>query len=184
MFFHLDTHYYAEHGGAIYDGQKISIYWADVSHELAFVVPSRGLEEDQQANNKSGQLAAANPSACSQSATTVNSSLGSSSNYEEKNYQKSSFPNNNSSEQRSMSSYSDDTISSASHNLSENSSQLRNPSISINNSLTNNSDLNSQRKKGRQALHANIGCDVKILIIWLENSEDEYNLPISKWSRV
>lgn len=157
----------------------MSIYWADVSHELAFIVPSRGLEEDQQAN-KSSQLAAANPSACSQSATTVNSSLGSSSNYEEKNYQKGSFPNNNSSEQRSMSSYSDDTISSASHNLSENSSQLRNPSISINNSLTNNGDLNNQRKKGRQALHANIGCDIKILIIWLENSEDEHNLPISK----
>lgn len=157
----------------------MSIYWADVSHELAFIVPSRGLEEDQQVANKSSQLQAANPSACSQSATTANSSLGSSSNYEEKNYQKSSFPNNNSSEQRSMSSYSDDTISSASHNLSENSSQLRNASISINNSLT--SDLNSQRKKGRQTLHANIGCDIKILIIWLENSEDEYNLPISKW---
>ena len=171
----------------------MSIYWADISNELAFLVPSQGLEDDQQIKNLNIQSQAANnPSTCSQSATTINSSLGSSaisSNYEDKTYQKNSQNANsnliNSSEQRSMSSYSDDTISSASHNLSENSSQLRNAinnnSSSINNSnnLTAPADL-SQRKKNRQTMHANIGCDIKILIIWLENSEDEFSLPLSK----
>lgn len=166
-------HHYAEHGGAIFDGQQMSIYWADISHEMAFVVPSRGLENASFDGDKN-----VNNNACNQSQTiTVNSSLS----YEDKNSKKNS-------EQRSMSSYSDnDTISSASHNLSENSSQAQlrtNASISNSNSLTNttanaNNELN-QRKKNRQTQHANnIGCDVKILIIWLENSEDEYSLPLN-----
>lgn len=176
------NHYYAEHGGAIFDGQKMSIYWADVSHEIAFIVPSRGLDDEQAKNVNNQSQTTVTSSNCSQSinSSVNNSSLGSalSSTLEDKNLQKQQL--HNLQEQRSISSYSDgDTISSTSHNLSENSSQFRN-NASINNSAslaTNTNEIN-QRKK-RQTLHANIGCDFKILIIWLENSEDEYNLPIS-----
>jgi hypothetical protein len=35
-----------DHGGCIYDGFRKALYWADVSHELAFVVPSKMQEED------------------------------------------------------------------------------------------------------------------------------------------
>lgn len=34
-----------DHGGCIYDGRKKILYWSDVSHELAFIVPSGVINE-------------------------------------------------------------------------------------------------------------------------------------------
>jgi len=36
----VETVYLGDTGGALYDGQQQVLYWADVSTELAFVVPS------------------------------------------------------------------------------------------------------------------------------------------------
>jgi len=36
----IEKVYLGDTGGALYDGQQQVLYWADVSTELAFVVPS------------------------------------------------------------------------------------------------------------------------------------------------
>jgi len=36
----IEKVYLGDSGGALYDGQQQVLYWADVSTELAFVVPS------------------------------------------------------------------------------------------------------------------------------------------------
>ena len=40
MFAAVEKVYLGDTGGALYDGQQQVLYWADVSTELAFVVPS------------------------------------------------------------------------------------------------------------------------------------------------
>jgi hypothetical protein len=111
----------------------MSIYWADVLHELAFLVPSSGLDEDGSTVPEPNASASGSLSA---------SGL----------------------DKKSLSNYSDETASStASRNFSDSGS------------------LKTQNKRKRvkqYSLHANIGCDIKVLIIWLENWEDELGLPI------
>lgn len=48
----------------------------------------------------------------------------------------------------------------------------------------NESNRSSLRRKFRnQSLH-NIGCDVKVLIFWMESTDDQYDLPISKTFKI
>ncbi|RWS11211.1 Ral GTPase-activating protein subunit beta-like protein [Dinothrombium tinctorium] len=127
--------YNVDHGGAIYDGQRMTLFWADISHELAFIVPSGRFQEDD----------------------------GSSIELNAKNRTRS-MDSDHLNDHRSVSSLSDDGTSA--------SSQSRTYSDA-------DSSRSSWKKKNKQlSLIGNIGCDTKILVIWLENLEDEYNVPI------
>ena len=110
----------------------MSLYWADVAHELAFLVPSSGLEEDISTQSAANEL---NPSASGSLSTCAQ-------------------------DKKSLSNYSDETVSStASRNFSDTSSGM------------------TKRKKHKQfSLHVN--CDIKVLVIWLESLEDQLLLPI------
>jgi hypothetical protein len=114
-----------------FDGRKHVLYWADVSHELVFMLPSGPIPEEGDNSSLDGD-----------------SKLRASS--------------DSHSDARSVSSMSDDG-SNHSKNMSE--------------SETTRSSL---RRKFRNLLLHNIGCDVKVLILWMECMDDHFSLPISK----
>ncbi|RWS27777.1 Ral GTPase-activating protein subunit beta-like protein [Leptotrombidium deliense] len=126
----------ADHGGFIYDGIRMSLYWADASHEIAFIVPSGPFVEEDK---------------CSLDLDIKNRTR--------------SMDSDHALDHRSLSSCSDDGTSASSHSRtysdadSTRSSQWR-------------------RKNTQLSLLGNVGCDTKVLVIWLENLEDETNVPI------
>jgi hypothetical protein len=116
-----------------FDGKRHALYWADVSHELVFLLPSTfsPMSDD----------------------SIDNSSL-------DGDYKQRAVSDLHA-DARSVSSLSDDGS---------------NPSKAIS---ENESTRSSLRRKFRNQLLHNIGCDVKVLIFWMESTDDHYDLPIS-----
>ncbi|KAI1295337.1 Ral GTPase-activating protein subunit beta [Halotydeus destructor] len=117
-----------DHGGSAYDGLKKAVYWADISHEMAFVVPSGRLSEED--------------------SFSVDSDLS----------RMRLTDNVNVADGHSMSSGEGTSISS--HSYSDTS-------------------RHSWRTKSKQSsLMANVGCDSKVIVIWLESIDDQNSLPV------
>ncbi|CAG2161455.1 unnamed protein product [Oppiella nova] len=116
-----------------FDGKRHALYWADVSHELVFLLPSTfsPMSDD----------------------SIDNSSL-------DGDYKQRAVSDLHA-DARSVSSLSDDGS---------------NPSKAIS---ENESTRSSLRRKFRNQLLHNIGCDVKVLIFWMESTDDHYDLPIN-----
>ncbi|XP_054153241.1 ral GTPase-activating protein subunit beta-like isoform X2 [Oppia nitens] len=116
----------------VFDAKRHVLYWADVSHELVFVLPSSfsSLSEDSDNQSLDGDY---------KQRVTADFHL----------------------DTRSVSSLSDDG-SNTSKNITE-----------------NESTRNSLRRKFRNQLLHNVGCDVKVLIFWMESTDDHYDLPIN-----
>ena len=119
----------------IFDGKKHVLYWADVSHELVFLLPSdfTSLLDESDNSSLDGE-------------------------------HKLRAPTDSHSDARSLSSLSDDGTY-----------QTKN-----NSSAENESTRSSLRRKFRNQLLHNIGCDVKVLIFWMESIDDHFELPISQ----
>ena len=128
----IDESYHREDDQHLFDGKRHALYWADVSHELVFILPSTFPSADDLADN------------CS---------------IESEHKLKADVH----SDARSVSSLSDDG-SNHSKIVSE-----------------NESTRSSLRRKFKNQLLHNIGCDVKVLIFWMESFDDIYDLPISKF---
>lgn len=121
-----------DHGGCLYDGIRKAIYWADVSHELVFVVPSGRYSDEDTFSVSDEPKMRSNFEALSTGG-------------------------------RSMSS--DEGTSVSSRNYSDTSSR------------------SSLRNRTKQlSLSSNIGCDTKILVIWLESADDLTEFPIGEWT--
>jgi hypothetical protein len=119
-----------DHGGCAFDGDRKAIYWADVSHELVFVVPSGRYVEDEITAIDADQRQRTNFEAISTSG-------------------------------RSMSSDEGTSVSSRSYSDTSSRSSLRN-------------------KIKQLSLMSNIGCDTKVLVIWLESADDAAEVPIGE----
>ena len=120
----------------LFDGKKHVLYWADVSHELVFILPS--------------------------SFSTAAEDLADNTSLDGEHKQRAISDVH--SDARSVSSLSDD---------GSNASKFATESESTRNSL---------RRRFRNQFHHNIGCDVKVLIFWMESVDDQYDLPISQFS--
>lgn len=114
------------------DGKRHALYWADVNHELVFILPTSFPSTDDSADNCSLE---------SEHRLRVDMH----------------------SDARSVSSLSDDG-STQSKIVSE-----------------NESTRSSLRKKFKNQMLHNIGCDVKVLIFWMESCDDIFDLPISQF---
>ena len=147
----------SDHGGCAYDGSRKAIYWADVSHELVFVVPSGRYNS----MNEGDDIIAVD----SDSATTSSSAVR----FRQHQQQQASHLNGASIEAmstggRSMSS--DEGTSTVSTRSAYS---------------TDSSSRSSLRNKSKQlSLLTNIGCDTKILIVWLESADDMIDVPVGK----
>ncbi|XP_015788001.1 ral GTPase-activating protein subunit beta isoform X2 [Tetranychus urticae] len=131
-----DRESYDDHGGSAYDGNKMVLYWADVCNEIAFIVPSGRLPEDDSISIDSEVKGRAKSTEGSETVDL-----------------------------RSLSSLSDDGTNTS--NFSRNLSEAE-------------STRNSWRKKNKHlSFIGNVGCDTKILIIWLESIDDEATIPSS-----
>lgn len=125
-----------DHGGSAFDGHRMTLYWADVCHEMAFVVPSGRFPEEDALSLESDSKGQSKSTEGSEAHVDI----------------------------KSLSSLSDDGVSGS--NLSRNLSETE-------------SNRNSWKKKKNQVSYvANIGCDTKIMVIWLESLEDESAIPI------
>ena len=124
-----------EEGQYFFDGKKHVLYWADVSHELVFILPS--------------------------SFSTAAEDLADNTSLDGEPKLRAISDH---SDARSVSSLSDD---------GSNQSKIVSETESTRNSL---------RRKFRNQFHHNIGCDVKVLIFWMECADDQYDLPISQSS--
>ncbi|CAG2108652.1 unnamed protein product, partial [Medioppia subpectinata] len=117
----------------VFDGKKHALYWADVSHELVFLLPSGFTALNDEPLD--------------------NTSL-------DGDYKQRAVSDAHS-DARSVSSLSDDGT------------------ISSKTLVENESTRSSLRRKFRNHLLHNIGCDVKVLIFWMESTDDHYELPIN-----
>lgn len=140
---------HSDHGGALYNGDTHVLYWADVSSEIAFIVPT-------QLNNMVNSDSLEETSYCSD--VSVNQV------WFERNISESTSPRNSGTGQNTM------------QNLRTMSLDLEKQPSSLTGSNSSNADLNKPRKTTKQVLPVQI--DIKIIVVWLESLEDFAHFPI------
>ncbi|XP_071865547.1 ral GTPase-activating protein subunit beta isoform X5 [Bombus fervidus] len=144
---------HSDHGGALYNGDTHVLYWADVSSEIAFVVPT-------QLNNM--------VNSDSLEETSYGSDISSNQVWFERSISESTSPRNSGTGQNTM------------QNSRTMSLDLEKqpPSLTGSNSCTSsNVDLVKPRKTAKQVLP--VQTDIKIMVVWLESLEDFAQFPIS-----
>ncbi|XP_006558743.1 ral GTPase-activating protein subunit beta isoform X1 [Apis mellifera] len=140
---------HSDHGGALYNGDTHVLYWADVSSEIAFIVPT-------QLNNMVNSDSLEETSYCSD--VSVNQV------WFERNINESTSPRNSGTGQNTM------------QNSRTMSLDLEKQPSSLTGSNSSNADLNKSRKTTKQVLPVQI--DIKIIVVWLESLEDFAHFPI------
>ncbi|XP_043784982.1 ral GTPase-activating protein subunit beta isoform X6 [Apis laboriosa] len=140
---------HSDHGGALYNGDTHVLYWADVSSEIAFIVPT-------QLNNMVNSDSLEETSYCSD--VSVNQV------WFERNISESTSPRNSGTGQNTM------------QNSRTMSLDLEKQPSSLTGSNSSNADLNKPRKTTKQVLPVQI--DIKIIVVWLESLEDFTHFPI------
>lgn len=140
---------HSDHGGALYNGDTHVLYWADVSSEIAFIVPT-------QLNNMVNSDSLEETSYCSD--VSVNQV------WFERNINESTSPRNSGTGQNTM------------QNSRTMSLDLEKQPSSLTGSNSSNADLNKPRKTTKQVLPVQI--DIKIIVVWLESLEDFAHFPI------
>lgn len=140
---------HSDHGGALYNGDTHVLYWADVSSEIAFIVPT-------QLNNMVNSDSLEETSYCSD--VNVNQV------WFERNINESTSPRNSGTGQNTM------------QNSRTMSLDLEKQPSSLTGSNSSNADLNKPRKTTKQVLPVQI--DIKIIVVWLESLEDFAHFPI------
>ncbi|KAG9508632.1 Ral GTPase-activating protein subunit beta [Fragariocoptes setiger] len=153
-----------DQGGAIFDGERMSLYWSDVSQEFAFLMPSRISSSSSSApafgaNQNSTGLNADNTSYHSViSSSTVDNS-----------------------DRKSITSVTSDETS-ASSQASRRSYATGQPKLSTSSSQSGAGIQDRQRqrittKKRSSTITNNVGCDTAIIICWLESYDDISSVP-------
>ncbi|XP_012339146.1 ral GTPase-activating protein subunit beta isoform X4 [Apis florea] len=140
---------HSDHGGALYNGDTHVLYWADVSSEIAFIVPT-------QLNNMVNSDSLEETSYCSD--VSVNQV------WFERSISESTSPRNSGTGQNTM------------QNSRTMSLDLEKQPSSLTGSNSSNADLNKPRKTTKQVLPVQI--DIKIIVVWLESLEDFAHFPI------
>lgn len=145
----------SDHGGCAFDGTRKALYWNDVSHEMAFIVPS-GRFAAVVADTSDDQTSSVIDS---DSVTTTTSSSA-------VRFRQQTFNEVISTSGRSMSS--DEGTSTVSTRSAY--------SDSSRGSLSRNNKSSKQL-----SLLSNIGCDTKVIVVWLESEDDVTEVPIGKF---
>lgn len=181
----------SDHGGSIFDGERMTLYWNDMCQELAFLIPHKierigsSTVQNFNLNLKPNQTAAESDTMSCQShsapspgieAVVVDSQNRSRVAHDNISAQLSQDQN---SDVQSLCSVTSDTSSHSTRAPSQQSSP-RDTSGSIrdqkdNLSLSRNS-ISTQKKKSAQTSTI-IGCDTDIIICWLECPDDITEIP-------
>ncbi|KAK1126439.1 hypothetical protein K0M31_005074 [Melipona bicolor] len=144
---------HSDHGGALYNGDTHVLYWADVSSEIAFIVPT---QLNNMVNSESLEE------------TSYGSDISSNQVWFERSISESTSPRNSGTGQNAM------------QNSRTMSLDLEKqpPSLTGSNSCTSSSgDFVKPRKTTKQVLP--VQTDIKIMVVWLESLEDFAQFPIS-----
>lgn len=162
----------SDHGGALFDGERMTLYWSDMCQELAFLVPHKIEKSIPQQQCKSQQFS---------SDIECNSNI----NQQDPNNSDTSSQNrhqdSHNSDVQSLCSVTSDASSQSTRAVSQQGSprahsaraasgeQRDSVSISTRHSVT-------QKKKVTHSL-TNVGCDTNIIICWLESPDDLAAVP-------
>lgn len=166
-------------GGSVFDGERMTLYWSDMTQELAFILPHKVIElEDTSENNPAVDN---NQVGVDDASSGDNDKLRARSRSSTDNH---SY-NADNLDGRSISSMaSDDASSQTSHSMLMSSSSNRqqqqphaHPNTERGHDQQGNSSASSRSKKKSTNLCANIGCDTTIIICWLECHEDMTKIP-------
>ncbi|KAK9303950.1 hypothetical protein QLX08_004534 [Tetragonisca angustula] len=141
---------HSDHGGALYNGDTHVLYWADVSSEIAFIVPT-------QLNNMINLE--------SLEETSYGSDISSNQVWFERSISESTSPRTGQNAMQNSRTMSLDL-------------EKQPPSLTGSNSCTSSSgDFVKPRKTTKQVLP--VQTDIKIMVVWLESLEDFAQFPIS-----
>lgn len=184
----------SDHGGAIFDGERMTLYWSDMCQELAFLVPHKIERASPSISQDSGQATKTNT--LSEYDLTVNSSgfdqstsgpgfeLNSDTqSARSKSIQDSISSQLNSnqdqnSDSQSLCSVTSDTSSHSTRPISQQSSPRDHSSVRDQKDSTSLSrhSISTQKKKSTSSSYI-VGCDTNIIICWLECSDDIAEIP-------
>lgn len=173
----------SDHGGAIFDGDRMTLYWSDMCQELAFLVPHR-ID-----NTKKSGLAISNqPNRMSTSSNSDHGAYHGQEVRDSTNFSDSPCPiglnlaDSQNSDVQSLCSVASDTSSQSTRTTSQlsyprerkdaSSQSTRDQKDSA--SLSRQSITTSKRKPNNSPL---IGCDTSIIICWLESPDDIQHIP-------
>lgn len=174
----------SDHGGAIFDGDRMTIYWSDMCQELAFLVPHRidsAKKSNSQSTMYSGVVSKVSTPSDQDNQTTNQSGHD--------GFDVSSFRDSPSqplnvdgqnSDVQSLCSVTSDTSSQSTRTTSQHSSPRDHLSNQSGREARDNVSLTRQNKTAHKRKHYNsplIGCDTNIMVFWLESPDDIQHIP-------
>lgn len=154
----------SDHGGSLFDGDRMTLYWSDMCQELAFLVPNR-IEKSSQHLEKTSQI--------SGEVDLDNTSSDASSHCRHQD--------SHNSDVQSLCSVASDTSSQSNRVQSQQGSPRGNSSSTRCADHRDSSSVSRQsiaHKKKSTYSFATVGCDTNLIICWLESSDDLAMVPI------
>jgi hypothetical protein len=145
----------SDHGGCAFDGTRKALYWSDVSHEMAFIVPSGRFANNVTNDTSDDQTSIVD----SDSATTTTSS----------------------SAVRLRNQNLNEVISTSGRSMSSDEGTSTVSTRSCYSDSSRSSMNRSSKNIKHLSVMSNIGCDTKIIVVWLESADDANDVPIGEF---
>lgn len=175
----------SDHGGAIFDGDRMTLYWSDMCQELAFLVPHR-IDNTKKSNQTTttttygGSSKVSTPSDVEHHPVCQPNQEGADVGLFRDSPSHQHAGDSQNSDVQSLCSVTSDTSSQSARTTSQHSSPRENLSNQSARDTRDNVSLSRQSTTTHRRKHHNsplIGCDTNIIVCWLECPDDIQHVP-------